>query len=182
MTGTTPSRTNYRCPVSTSARCSQQRRGAASPRSFPTPRCGPPAGQFRAAPPRGPGPSAARGYRALSAELSRELGSARLRLPPISLRADTRGRGSQPTWRRRTAAGEASAAPSLLWVSSRGAGGYRWRAGEARRVRTGGDVPPTAAPLLTQERAPFVRTPPRGGRHVPRRFIAQRPPHAPPQR
>lgn len=68
---------------------SRQRRGTASPRSLPTPRVGLPAGQFQAAPPRGPGSSAARGYRALSAELSRELGSARLRLPPLSSRADT---------------------------------------------------------------------------------------------
>lgn len=49
-------------------------------------------------------------------------------------------------------------------------------AGKARRVRAGGDVPPTAAPLLTQGRAPSVRTPPMGGRHVPRRFTAPTPP------
>lgn len=40
----------------------------------------------------------------------------------------------------------------------------------------GGEVPPASSQLLTQEQAPSLRTPPGGGRRVPRRITAQRPP------
>lgn len=85
--------------------------------------------------------------------------------------------------------------PSSRGCSAPGAGSRRgagWREGGGGMgvlggTEPGGEVPPAASPLLTQEQAPSLLTPPGGGRRVPRRITAQRYPpslrhHAPPQR